>query len=299
MGGSQMQAAAYLLARESVGRPIEDLNEIRALASAAASVAETRSLLSKGRSNVAGDLQRTGHQSLYRGEVAREIRDTEYEQAPELDQLSKDAIEAAASTIVGSGYCDEHAGVSAFVHAPKLVSGDQLNLVSHRDQAHAWTQLSNSGRRSPIVMDAWSDGPPMKARDTRFGRDQSEIVEDKLSISHADAGEAAERFTAERSRLAGKWGAEVRGMVSRTGQEMGLTGSEDPVWDAPSVAHPDFAAKARVAIERAGPRATQRAMEIAANVFGLDADSAAQAAPAIVEAAKALGATASRGRSAG
>jgi hypothetical protein len=139
----------------------------------------------------------------------------------------------------------------------------------------------------------------MKARDTRFGRDQSEIVEDKLSISHADAGEAAERFTAERSRLAGKWGAEVRGMVSRTGQEMGLTGSEDPVWDAPSVAHPDFAAKARVAIERAGPRATQRAMEIAANVFGLDADSAAQAAPAIVEAAKALGATASRGRSAG
>lgn len=295
---AEIALAGYFLARQSVGSPITDAQDIRALKAMSASIAGTRSMLTGGRPNVAEDLQKTRYQSLYRGNVGDDIVEQELGERGEVDSLSEHAISAAAATVVQSANCDDHTRLTEFLHAPKLITGDRLDMVRHSQRDHVWSELTPSGRTSPVVGDAWCDGPPMKARDTRFASNRKAVTVDNdgLAITHTTARNVAAKFDVEQRQLDGRWRPQIDKLVQRAARELGRPSDlGDDVWSATALASPRFAAAARNSIDKDPQQAEEIARRIATDLFECDAGSAARVAPSIVAAARTLDATSSRG----
>lgn len=172
----QVNAAGYLTARASLGRPIDDAaGDLRRVIDGNETVHQTRVLLSVGRGNVNEDNIPTGGASRQRVDAARKLATSAADIAASLGNpmdsgqvtaLQLDVV-AAASLAVAAGNCCENSAVAARLHAPKLQGRESVSQIASTSFDHSWVEI-HTPQRPDVVLDPWANGPAMQADDTAW-----------------------------------------------------------------------------------------------------------------------------------
>jgi hypothetical protein len=93
---------------------------------------------------------------------------------------------AASAQIYGAGNCDEHAAIAAFAYGGARLNqhegraGERVSVVFNERRKHAWAEAHahpSAQNETPVVMDAWCEGPPVFAEDSRFADDREAVTE--------------------------------------------------------------------------------------------------------------------------
>lgn len=206
---ADLQQAAYVLARQVVGRPLSPTtrdmlwegNETRK---------EVLALLPYGRANVVDDLRHTGFSHAKDLDAGRELLAERCQEEPGF--AGRMHLEAAAlATHVGIGNCYEMATLAGHVHAARVPQEQTLLLQRMRNDDHAWVRAQcntpehlPSGWGRAAIIDAWMDGPVVVPGDTdmQLGRQGPIITFMRIAGSQgpasAQAFEDARATAAER-----------------------------------------------------------------------------------------------------
>ena len=257
---ADLQQAAYVVAREAVGRPLTE--ESKALLwTANETRKEVLELLPLGRGNIESDLQTSGGHSRPRAVALRLLQGTlPFEGIAVPHQR---AMQAAFATRAGAGNCAEFAEVSAHVHAKHLSEGDRIVRQQIDNLDHGWARVQSA---TPVggepcsgpaaILDVWADGPIVEPTDSRHGSGRPRETHDSLRIDGADAASIVEAF--EMSRGSGLDGLATQLAVLSDMIKSGATSAPlmyfmDPI----PVVSPGFAYSARNAIDRTSPTTLQ------------------------------------------
>ncbi|WP_458380520.1 hypothetical protein [Rhizobium ruizarguesonis] len=106
----------------------------------------------------------------------------------------------ARAVFMGAAGCDQTALLSAIVHAPHMADGEiskittsyAVPLAEITDEGdavpvsagHTWNELQRGDRddTSTVVMDAWSNGPTIRLRDSAWDRAPAEALSMKNRV---------------------------------------------------------------------------------------------------------------------
>lgn len=280
--------AAYLLTRRLDDRAV-DTDGIARLIPADKAMSDARQVLSFGRGNVDVDARKTDLESGARALAAKQLRNDGYSAGLQLaadDETNWRMHSAMSAYIFGAGNCGEHASIAGFsygAHAQEhhRPSDERVQLVRLKglDEDHVWAEAhSRVPGQSPVVMDAWADGPVVFAEDSRFAKNRL-AVESPASFSVSGAAEADEivRATAKsallhkKDRLAQRLSQGWEKVAPLAGGNMETKGYRPPE----QVLDRAFAARVRLRLESNDPRETARvkleAAQVAALLKGLGA----------------------------
>ncbi len=171
---SDLELAAYLLARQETGRPVQPhVKDL--LIRANETKKDVLALMAYGRGNVKSDLNATQNQGFYRLRALRDIVSSQSSLGHNPDKVQMQ--DAALSAHLGSGNCGEFANVAAHVHAGRLDVGERLDTVYRKDRDHTWVMVHGVAAADGVVptaiIDVWSEGPVMEPQDNRFIKDVS------------------------------------------------------------------------------------------------------------------------------
>ncbi|HET9644441.1 MAG TPA: hypothetical protein VFP68_14065 [Burkholderiaceae bacterium] len=252
--------AAYLAARASVGRTV-DLKDVHRLRVANETLNETRQRLPYGRGNVACDVDATEGRNRWRIKATRALAEKlDRDKKVRGNDVARRAIHGIAAAIAyGVGNCREYAGISWMLHLGRLEKGEAASFVEAEGVDHLWTEAHPEGQpEEAIVIDGWSEGPPVLAPDGAFSKAPS-----ASKIRHKLAGR--ELSAALRSQIE-RVGLDLRQTLGNVGLQSLLAEVTPPpftmawlkawwsppnYWTSMSVFDEEFASRAR---ERLQPR---------------------------------------------
>lgn len=250
----EVALAAYLTARVIDRRPVGD-EDVRRLRAANASLNETRQRLPHGRGNVREDLTATDGNSRWRAGAARTLaraidRDRETQRD---DYRSQTIHQAASAATFGAGNCGEYSTVSAALHSDRLEPQEELHIVTNG--SHQWTEPRiGSDRERTVVIDAWSDGPPVLASDGRFSNTAADRLLNYVPIPNSRR--ASETRPASTREEMDELESTIRHTLGEDGLRRRIAANARPtaravalfddlfglgIASSPHVVHPDFA----------------------------------------------------------
>lgn len=237
LSDGERQLGGYLLARQTVGRPVEGADFDR-LRRANETVMEARKALRRGRGNVREDIRDSNGESSVRANAARDVA-THLESTSE---FSSDVCHTAVAMAVQSGNCAEHADVAAFLHAPHLGEGEHVYAVGSTVVDHSWAEWhgQSSDRGDHIVMDPWAKGPAIFADDGAFSANQHEIA----TRHHYDR-ETGAHAHAQMQKLQQKQDRQMQKRLQRSMKKHGpdFRFPESRLWDTTPVVSAELAAQ--------------------------------------------------------
>ena len=194
---ADLQLAAYLLARERTGRPVQPRAK-DLLLRANETKKEVLQLMPFGRANVASDQAITGNAGLHRVLALRHAI-TSYSSLGEHPSVTA-ARDAALSAFAGGGNCSEFANVAAHAHAGRLQEGERLQARASERLDHKWIELqgaeSSDGLRAAAIIDAWGEGPVVEPVDNTFAAAGTQDGVDPPELNDHNVLEAFAEFWA-------------------------------------------------------------------------------------------------------
>ncbi|TKC81614.1 hypothetical protein FAZ69_26970 [Trinickia terrae] len=184
MGHEGLALAAYLAARILDCRPIGAADVAR-LKAADASLSEARRHLPHGRGNVGEDLARTEGESRWRADAARSFvpKLDRMRGTSEIDYRGRAINQAASALAFGAGRCGEFSAVSGVLHTGRLGPGEELHIVANRSHQWAEARIGATDRKRAVVLDAWAQGAPVFADDSRFANRNAESLRSYVPIA--------------------------------------------------------------------------------------------------------------------
>ena len=172
----------YLLARHIDGRPI-DAAGIDRLVPAQEALVDARQALPFGRGNIDMDLQRTNGASRVRTHAARQLRLDAQIAGTQLmpgipASVNLHLLIAMSAYAFLAGNCSEYARVAAFAYGSRAQqrgrpASDTVAIYELPTGEHVWAEApSSAAGQSPVVIDAWADGPAVFVEDAQFPKDR-------------------------------------------------------------------------------------------------------------------------------
>ncbi|MDG0024963.1 hypothetical protein [Trinickia sp. Y13] len=144
---------------------------------------DARQALPFGRGNIDMDLQRTNGASRVRTHAARQLRldaqiaDTQL--MPGIPaSVNRHLLIAMSAYAFLAGNCSEYARVAAFAYGSRAQqrgrpASDAVALYELPNGEHVWAEApSSAAGQSPVVIDAWADGPAVFVEDAQFPKDR-------------------------------------------------------------------------------------------------------------------------------
>ncbi len=157
----RLEFDAYRLLRTADGRPFGEA-ELQRLSHAASTTAQVRTTLDHGPGNTADTLAHLSGAAPARTSAARLFAARLNGQGvPPLVAKYAGAIRARG------GNCGEFANVAVAMHISKLPDGSKLEKRAGTSLDHGWVREvpASPSQGEPIVIDAWSKGPPVSEAD--------------------------------------------------------------------------------------------------------------------------------------
>lgn len=274
----EVQQAAYGLAAQLQGDPVDHPDDQRRLPEANQVMEGTRRVLRHGRGNV----ERSDGQDLSRVQARLELIGRVQ------DRQGINACTGMAMAL-GVGNCDEHALVAARLAAPRLSPGEFVQVVGNETPfGHTWAEWlppappagAPGAPADVIVMDAWASGPAVRGRDA--ARSSQSAVVDVDERFDLRSGVAALSEARRMRRLVDPGGPFAGWVATRLAAIERTEPWPGRVFDEPSTVSPAFAAGAAAALS-ALPALDQAVMAVGAQrqVHGLSV--AAATAPDAID----------------
>ena len=248
---TDLQQAAYILARDVMGRPLPPTHQA-VLWQGNETRKAVLDMLPHGRGNVVTDVQATNRVSYQRTFAARAI----VEGWPRRGSFDPEV--AALTTLAGSGNCSEMVNLAAHVHAPRLEPGDRLLAQQVGFIDHTWLRVQCAtpdggapGSGHAAIIDPWAEGPVADPGDTRL---PSGSVGDVSSTHRLDRGEArssGHAFELARADVEERHGDLLERNVRRGVDGWHILSDPEPLLDG------RFAYHAREAVDAVGPVAAR------------------------------------------
>jgi len=262
----EYQQAAYQLAAQALGDPIEDRSDLEHLTRATETIHGTRLDLKHGRGNIAADVDASNGASAARTLVSYRVGDTHGKNA-----------RAGVALAYGAGNCDQNGLINTRRYAATLRGeGETVSTVLSLDVAHSWSQLNrpdktlSGGTTEPkpaIVLDSWANGPAVRLRDSAWASsaDAARVTE---TLDRARGAVNLEAMNSARDAAlpGGKWHALAERTLQHHTQKATRFTRE---FASNSVVGVGFSTEARHALT-AQPALTQQLMAVAAGRSAYD-----------------------------
>ncbi len=180
----RLEFDAYRLLRTADGRPFGEA-ELQRLSHAASSTAQVRTTLRHGPGNT-----RDQGAHLSGAAPARSTAALHFAQRLQSQGVRPLVAEYVGAIRAGGGNCGEFASVAVAAHIRHLPEGSQLERRSGTSLDHAWVREvpASPSQGEPIVIDAWSKGPPVSEADA-WTQGQSSRCLDRLKPEDLDGPE--------------------------------------------------------------------------------------------------------------
>lgn len=206
----ELQLAAYLLMKAATGSQVEGVM-LSKLRLANDTVEEARTALWQGRGNVVDDIEKSNSHSTHLTKAGRQVVDAWKAHVRRLGSYPslKDywQMSTAMAHFTAAGFCREHAGVTAHLHASKLTVSETVHIVASTSTDHCWAEWripdsrwvrmegengvdADGSLTYRLNVDSWADGPACFAEDSSFGR-FPEYVCEVLGYAAVEGQEAA------------------------------------------------------------------------------------------------------------
>jgi hypothetical protein len=265
------QVTAYLAARNLDARPVEG-RDLQRLQRADKVVQYTRQALKHGRGNVRTDVEVTQHESSRRTAAAQLFCSAELPRAlgRPVDVIGD---QAAASSSVGAGSCDDFARMAMVAHAAILQPQETLLFTKSPTAGHSWVDVAYdclppeqggdpTRAACRITIDGWAQGSALFHQDRNPGLYASPTVL-RARVEQETAADIVQQF---RDTMRTIHTPEISPMLAKRVQDMHRrqwTWPDQRVYDPTPAMSPEFAARAQARMAH-GPDGTEALRERAA-----------------------------------
>ncbi len=228
----RLEFDAYRLLRTADGRPFGEA-ELQRLSHAASSTAQVRTTLHRGPGNTLDNLADFDGAAPARTTAARVFS----------KRLKSQGVPPLVAEYVGAvrargGNCGEFASVAVAAHIRTLPEGSQLETRHGTSLDHRWVREvpASPAEGEPIVIDAWSKGPPVSEVDA-WTQGQSSNCLDQLGPEDRDGLAVEQRLASALIENEADYYRQVRQHLDQTADPL----PAERVFERPQTLHPEAA----------------------------------------------------------